>query len=207
MDNDNTQLGLSEESTQLEPAAPRDIIAERLAARTKQQPQQQPRREEPPAETVVEDKKADPASAPEKPKSPIDFSFRKPQAENQPVEKTSELSPILAASTAQAQADAPEAQSEQPNRDQSNRERRDRPEREPRDRNKPDRRGRERAPDGERQPRPERSETPGLEFKPQSTRPERDRHNQRAERTDRPDRAERTDRPDRNERPARPEIG
>lgn len=208
MDNDNTQLGLSEESTQLEPAAPRDIIAERLAARTKQQPQQQPRREETPAETVVEDKKADPASAPEKPKSPIDFSFRKPQAENPSVEKASELSPILAASTAQAQADAPEVQSEQPNReqpnrDQSNRERRDRPEREPRDRNKSERRGRERAPDGERQPRPERNETPGLEFKPQSTRPERDRRNQRAERTDRPDRIERPARPERQDRPER----
>ncbi|HET9136009.1 MAG TPA: glycosyltransferase [Candidatus Kapabacteria bacterium] len=230
MDNENTQLGLSEEPTQLESPAsgPRDVIAERLAARMKQQPPKQEKREErkdeSPSESVEEPKQPATEPASETPKPAFELNLKKPSAEARneervegvETEQPSEINPILAASTAQAQAEAPQMQADRPNRERS-----DRPQREPRDRNRSDRKGRERQPDSERQPRPERSEnqTQIQEAKPQggrieaarseggrseSRRPDRDRSNQRpdrSERSERPARPERQDKPERREPP------
>lgn len=218
----------SEDRTQGQTPAPvRDIVAERLAARMKQQPQADEAAEEPTERDEVADAAPKPQAEPPliiRKKIDIPNLFVEPaEADESDAEP---LSPDLAEATEEMQTDAPEptveggvAEGNRPQRerrgrgrDRRGRERRERPvhpeglptaassevsEAESSEPEPPA----ERASRTDREPRPERA--PRGERPSRGDRPERAERPERGPRADRPDRPSRADRPTRSERPER----
>ncbi len=148
----NPQIG-TESSDSPESAttnAPRDIIAERLAARTKQNDSRPARVSEPKTEQAESITIGAPeaVNAPELPFEKVEPT---PEKVALPPLEIKKLNAILAEATAELQTAAPEPV-----------EKRERPERQPRDRNR-----RERGPKDRQRPEPTATATPEVEAKPE----------------------------------------